>query len=751
VAVVLPDSSAEAVVDAAAEPRTAALAALRDAAESPDLLPLCDGDPHVWRDAALVRAVTVSVDAGDDAMVSALGLAYGSLLLTVPVLRSGRVALVGTGIAERRRRGAFSTPPALAAALAAHALIGSTSSGEALLGDAVPGDAVPGDGSTTMAAPCAPAPSVVDPACGSGALLLAAFERLLALGVPASDAWDGLHGVDADPAAVAVCRAALAARARAAGLDRRPEDLADRVVVGDALLGPTPTCPGEGLVWHRTFPGILDREGAEPEPVTGWRGGFDAVLANPPWERLKVIGKDWSGVPPPHLRASRAAGARSLRDAGRHPLTGAGELNAYLPFVETCWRLLAPSGRAAVVVPAGIASDRSSSALLQALLDTGALEHLHLLDPPAPLFDGVSRRVGVAVVVIGAGPHVVRQGRTAQVGVGIKDAAEVGPHEVWPLDAATLRLVNPNSGTAPLFGTVRDAAVVTAAHRRWPVLKRRAGDGTLIDDPWQLRLVTPFHMTRDARFFATAPGPDLWPLWEAKHAGLLDHLGGGTSAHRYWVEQERVRDRFGDLVARGWLAGYRNVTTTDASRTLVPTALPVAGVGNSLPLLAAPRLPLLLAALASMPVDHLVRQKHAGANLNFFKVEQLPLPPPSAYDVPAPWCPGRTIGGWVLDRFAVAVRWDRSLAPLATELAAEGVVVDPARLAVASGDLDADRARALAELDAGHAVLLGLDRPDLEHVLATFEALRRKEEKLVGRFVTAERVLHAYDTLRAAL
>jgi hypothetical protein len=188
------------------------------------------------------------------------------------------------------------------------------------------------------------------------------------------------------------------------------------------------------------------------------------------------------------------------------------------------------------------------------------------------------------------------------------------------------------------------------------------------------------------------------------------------------------------------LAGYRNVTTVASPRTLLPCALPVYGVGNSLPLLAADRLPLLLAALASLPVDHLVRQKHAGANLNFFKLEQVALPPPEAYDVPAPWQPGTTIAAWVLRRFAHAVAWHPGLEGLAAELAGLGV-------AVPSGSTD--RASALADLDAAHAVLLGLDRPDLEHVLGTFGALRTREEREHGRFVTAERVLAAYDRLTA--
>lgn len=688
------------------------------AAGKPELAPLRDGDPHLWRDAAVALAAQDAVRQGDDAGVRALADRFGSLLQVVPAMESGEPVLTPVGIAERRRRGSFATPPELAAVLAAHAL-------------------PTGDGGTT----------VVDPACGTGALLEAAFDRLLALDLPPRAAFEALHGVDADPSAVTVCRAVLVTRARAVGLACGPDDLdalTRRVVVGDALMGPSPRCPGEGLAWHEAFPEVLAREGAPAEPVTGWRGGFAAVLANPPWERLKVTRKDWAGAPPPSLRAARAAGARSLRDAGRHPLTGAGELNAYLPFVETCWRLLAPDGRAALIVPAGIASDRSSSALLRALLDSGALEHLHLLDPPGSIFEGVSRRIGVAAVVLGAGAHVARAGRAATVCVGVRDPADVPAGRSWRLDGEVLRLVNPNSTTAPLFGSLRDAEIVTAAHRRHPILKRRSPAGAVTDDPWQLRLVTPLHMTRDARFFVTAPGPGLVPLWEAKHAGLLDHRGGGTAAPRYWVPEDVVRERFGDLAARGWLAGYRNITTVDSPRTLVPTALPVTAVGNSLPLLSAPRLPLLLAALASIPVDYLARQKHAGANLNFFKLEQVPLPPPAAYEVPAPWEPGRTIAQWVLARLASAHAWDSTLDGFAAELAGTGVP------APAPGGLGpAERAQARAELDAVHAVLFGLTRADLEHLLGTFDVLAAREHRACGRFVTAERALAAYDRLTA--
>jgi hypothetical protein len=552
--------------------------------------------------------------------------------------------------------------------------------------------------------------------------------------------------VDADPVAVSLCRSALAADLSLAGRPTEPAELEQQIRAGDGLAGTTPNQPGPeetGLTWHQAFPAVLDVEGAEPEPVTGWRGGFDVVIANPPWERLKVHARDWGGAVPVGLRDHRAGTARALRDAGRHPLTGAGELNAYLPFVETCWRLLAPQGRAAILVPAGIASDRSAARLLEALCAAGALSRLHLIEPRGPIFAGVSGRVGVAIVELHGRPTIHEQtSRTAEVAVGLAGPDQPPGERAWRLPAHLLRVLNPNTGTAPLFASATDAEIVTEAHRRTPVLLRRDPvTGVPNSDPWRLRLVTPLHMTRDARHFRPEPGPGLVPLWEAKHCAMLDPSGGSVTAPRYWVPMDVVQERYGALCERGWLAGYRNVSTTVAPRTLLPTPLPVAAVGNSLPLISAERLPLLLAALSTLPVDYLLRQKHAGANVNFFKLEQVPVPPPEAYDRPSPWSDG-TIADWVLTRFARVVVWSDELSGLADELRGAGIEVP--------GAPDPEQAlTARAELDAAHALLLGFDRIELVHLAGTFTALRRQDESRHGSFVTADRLLRSYDELKA--
>src|SRR5689334_7792463 len=83
---------------------------------------------------------------------------------------------------------------------------------------------------------------VLDPACGAGELLVAAYDCLSRVAGPR--AIECLHGVDIDPAAVAAARKALAARC------------------GNVRAAARAIRCGDGLA-------IKQR--------------FDAILANPPW------------------------------------------------------------------------------------------------------------------------------------------------------------------------------------------------------------------------------------------------------------------------------------------------------------------------------------------------------------------------------------------------------------------------------------------------------------------------------------
>jgi methylase of polypeptide subunit release factors len=158
--------------------------------------------------------------------------------------------------------------------------------------------------------------AILDPACGTGAFLLAAHDllaeeigrvdrELSELGAAPPQGPDpplSLHGIDRDPAAIGIARLSLWL---AAGTPLPPGGLDERVRSGDAVL-------------------------SAPPP-----GRFDVVLGNPPFVRGE------------RLRAHKALLRREF--ASYH---GAADLFVY--FIERALALLTPGGRLGFVVSASL-------------------------------------------------------------------------------------------------------------------------------------------------------------------------------------------------------------------------------------------------------------------------------------------------------------------------------------------------------------------------------------------------------------
>ena len=129
--------------------------------------------------------------------------------------------------------------------------------------------------------------------------------------------------------------------------------------------------------WELAFPQVFAR------------GGFDVVLGNPPWERVKLQEQEFFATRDPEIANARNAAERKrriaalpftnpalwqewtnatriaqgqshfVRQSGRYPLCGKGDVNTYALFAEHNWRVLAPRGRAGFIVP-GAASPRTT-------------------------------------------------------------------------------------------------------------------------------------------------------------------------------------------------------------------------------------------------------------------------------------------------------------------------------------------------------------------------------------------------------
>lgn len=315
-------------------------------------------------------------------------------------------------------------------------------------------------------------------------------------------------------------------------------------------------------------------------PAVMAKGGFDAVVGNPPWERIKLqeqeffaardaeiatapnkaerdklikeLKKAEPGTAKARLSAEfelakRAAEAASVfvRKTGRFPLTGTGDVNTYALFAEHFARLArkgtggSPPGRAGVIVPTGIATDSSTSAFFGDLVARNRLTALYDFENRDKLFPAVDSRVKFSI--LGVGP--ANRARFAAFLLGTADLEEKERQiELAPDD---FRLFNPNTLTAPLFRARYDKELTRRLYQAAPVLIRERPDHPDGDDnPWGITFQTLFHMSNDSVHFRTAEqlsaqgfhrdGPN-WrhqdgrryvPLFEAKMIHHFDHRFG---------------------------------------------------------------------------------------------------------------------------------------------------------------------------------------------------------------------------------
>ena len=550
--------------------------------------------------------------------------------------------------------------------------------------------------------------------------------------------------------------------------------------------------------WELAFPHVFAR------------GGFDVVLGNPPWERLKlqeqeffarrepsiatarnaaerkkliaalptmnpILWKEWS-------RASRIAQGQShfVRQSGRYPLCGKGDVNTYALFAEHNWRVLAPRGCAGFIVPSGIVTDDTTKEFFQALLDGSNLASVYHFENENLVFKGLDHRYRFVLLTI-------RESRQADLVFYARRAVDVDDRwrhfELTPADFATL---NPNTRTCPTFRSRRDADINLKMYRRAGVLWR---EGDPDGNPWGLRFLRMFDMANDSGLFRTRgelaaagwrpeadrfekDGQVMLPLYEAKMVHYFDHRFGtyeaqsGAQANqgklpeldhvahadpervtlpRYWVPENEVAARLDDTWHGYWLLGWRDIARATDTRTLIGCIIPRAAVNHKFPLMmpsSDPQLAAnLYANLSSMPLDYCARQKVGGLSLTYFTMRQLPALSPGAYATPAPWAPSIRLRDWFLPRVLELAYTAWNLKPFAEDCGDDGppFVWDPER-----------RFGLRCEIDAAFFHLYGVSRADTAYVLDTFPVIKRLEEREHGEYRTKRVVLETYDALAAA-
>ena len=289
--------------------------------------------------------------------------------------------------------------------------------------------------------------------------------------------------------------------------------------------------------WHVAFPDLFsvpqDLSTAENE-AAGWNGGFDVVLGNPPWERIKIQEKEWFAQRDPAIAGARNAAERRrmitaladsdphlhtafvadkrkaegeshfIRTSGRYPLCGRGDVNTYTVFAELDRFLLNLRGRAGMVCPSGIATDDTTKFFFQDLMKTHSLASMYDFENRQGLFQGVHRSYKFCLLTMTGADIRSRESEFVFFALNIGDLDDKWRR--FTLSAADIAMLNPNTGTMATFRSQRDAEITKAIYRRVPVLmddeasKQASKQRT---DVWNIRFFTMFHMSNDSDKFRT--------------------------------------------------------------------------------------------------------------------------------------------------------------------------------------------------------------------------------------------------------
>jgi hypothetical protein len=468
--------------------------------------------------------------------------------------------------------------------------------------------------------------------------------------------------------------------------------------------------------WHLAFPEVFTR------------GGFDCILANPPWERVKLQEKEWFATRHPEIANAPNAAARKrliealrrddpalhqqflddlrkaegeshlLRNSGRYPLCGRGDINVYAVFAESMRNLLNERGRAGAVLPTGIATDDTTKFFFQNVVETQSLVSLFDFENRLNLFPDVDSRMKFCLFTAGRG---LRPSAAAAEFVFFAHAVEElrDPERRFSLSPADIALLNPNTRTCPIFRSRRDAELTRAIYRRVPVLIREAQGDAPEQNPWGIRFSRMFDMSNDSHLFRTREqleaegwrlegnvfrkdGEAYLPLYEAKMIDFFDHRAADIrlsqdarqrkaqpapipvpekkSAERmalplFWVSVADWRHALPAGADGRWFFGFASVTSPTNERTFCPAITPKSGAGNSFPLLLASGLPaeiaLLAANMSAYVFDFSARQKVGGVNLNFFLVQQFAVIDVGQYRRHSNWWAQKSrLEDWLLSR-----------------------------------------------------------------------------------------------------
>jgi hypothetical protein len=560
---------------------------------------------------------------------------------------------------------------------------------------------------------------VIDPACGAGILLVALSIAVCGRDRAKLSVWLS-HGVCAADLSMNSLRAAVLALASLTDDVPALLTMRERWHCGDSLIA-------NKLVWSKMAP-----------------NGFDAVIGNPPWEKVKLsrheflkslgtqrhYGSATTGIDEARFNAQRDDVANYSRKLlSRYPDLAKGEPDLYIAFTSLFFEICLPGGVVAALVPGGLIRSQGTQCVRQKLFESSSSTSISIIDNRARFFSIDTRFKFLAIAFVKSKsvkakrePITLTHERGTSTGVETFGSVIIG--------RATLMKVRKDLSLPEV-----------KSQSEWKVFQKVAESGCLWDDPsggWNAKFCREVDMTKERPHFLSKPTKFSLPLIEGRmvhhHRFGVKGYARGTGRRAVWeanpIGASRLRPQF-------WIdplrvpasnrertstprVGFCDIAGQTNERSLMAALIPSGVVcGNKVPTIIFPddpsreRLLAWSAVANSFAFDWMLRRVLT-TTVNYFLLQSIPLPRIAKDGLP----------------------WKKLVA-----CASELIELDTA----GANNATYDRMALLrAEIDAEVAVAYGLEIDEFELMLADFPILDRGQPALPTEFkstITRDTVL----------
>jgi hypothetical protein len=543
--------------------------------------------------------------------------------------------------------------------------------------------------------------------------------------------------------------------------------------------------------YHLEFPEVFEK------------GGFDCMLGNPPWEKIKVqeleffslhdqsisnaINKDkreqlinklkieGSPIYSLFLQLKRGSEVESnfFKFSGRYTFGNTGDINLYALFAETYFSLLNRNARSGFIVPPGIATDDTYKKFIKFLISENMLEEFFNFTNRGYLFAEVESTMAFAL-------YTFNTNKTSDL---IRVAAKIwqvehlqNQNRVYFLTPEDVKLLNPNTENLPIFENLRDSQLAKNIYIRNEIL---LNEKSPLLNSWDIKFGSMLHMTNESHLFKTYPelidsgyildgnifnkdGNSYVPVYESKLIYQFNHRAAtfeGIPEERKYLRRAATNPSNNlELENPNWRIQPRYWIENKEVIERLPESWKfkwLIGYRNAINVVADSRssiltiipcygvgnsLPLIFGELNAKDLMLLV------GNFNSFILDYITRQKAS----------GGNLNFYVVKQLAVIgfTRYSQSVKNKIVENVSS-LLLNSNELINLSIDLGLKgklnkwsnklRFQLQCELDAIYAHLYGLEKEEMDYIMETFPVVKRKEISIYGSYRTKETILQLYD------